>query len=158
MYNRFRTTFAAMPFGLKIIFVVTAICLGVTIGILPIVVMSATNSVPVKPQIVIAEPTPISQPTILSVEEQTKIRDAIIRVWAVDETCYDEQKQFWFIHFPATKDDESDHWYFTEQDDIQMSTLGNGTVMILNPDILSINEVWPDVTGLNCTKHTIVDQ
>lgn len=121
--------------------------------------MTTTDSVPVNPHPVIAEP--ISQPILLSVEEQTKIRDAIVRVWSTDETCYDEKKKFWFVHFPAStnedEDDELDHWYYVENDNIQITPVGNDTLMIMNPYIFVTDEVWPDVSGLNCVKHTVVN-
>lgn len=157
MYNRFRNSFEALPRSLQVMFIVSVICVAGLIGVLPIMFLSQPKSV-VHTQQVIVEPT--IQPTVVTMEDQTKIRDAIVRIWSTDEICYDEHKQFWFIHFPPNPEDENptDQWYYIEHDDIQITPLGNNTSMIMNPYALLEHEVWPDVTGLSCTKHTITNE
>lgn len=157
MYTKFRNSFMELPLTLQIAFVVSAICAGIAIGVLPIMFLTQSEPV-VHNQTVILEPT--IQPTVVTVEDQNKIRDAIVRVWSTDEVCYDEHKHFWFIHFPPNPEDEhpNDQWYYVEHDDIQITPLGNNTIMIMNPYSFLEHEVWPDVTGLSCTKHTIVSE
>lgn len=167
MYQQFTVMFLGLPiwvrfFLIPCVIMLSGLCIGVVISSL------MTSQLEVQP---IVQPTvqPVSPPItpessvqlVMSVDEQTKYRNAITRLWKMDKLCYDEKKEYWFLHIPAnmantTDDDDepSDHWFFTEHRDIEVIELSNNTIAITNPLLIFTTEVWPDVTGLNCTDVT----
>lgn len=160
MYARFYKTFNDLPMLGKVTFVITSLCFGVAIGVLPMIVLTQSHDtsstvLPEQTHAVSIPTTPIVEtPPLLSVEERQQYRAAIVRVWVIDQSCYDEQQQIWFIHFPDTNDEETaDGWFYAKHGDIDVTKLGNNTLMITNSARIFYEQVWPDITGLVCENH-----
>lgn len=126
-----------------------------------------SKNTPVIPQSIIVQQLPPLSPVIqepihimkiLSIEEQNKTHEALARSLRINESCYDEKTDIWFVYattppLPTQDDNWLEGWYFAYGNDISVLELGNDTWVILNSDELFNDQITPDITGLNCKPH-----
>jgi len=92
-------------------------------------------------------------------KKTTQLRAAIARALTIDQSCYDEAMDTWFIHSYNIETDDSpddlwsEGWYYSVGTNIEYTVLGNGTYMLTNTDPIFNDKVQPDITGLQCEIH-----
>lgn len=68
----------------------------------------------------------------------------------INQACYDEQTNTWFVYTNANSPGWSEGWYYEYDYNIDFKFLGNGTAIITNiPHIFNI-QINVNNTGLNC--------
>lgn len=94
-------------------------------------------------------------PTELSVFDQVLYHNALARSMPIDQSCYDPKTRLWFVHSIRDENDENwgKGWYYSSHDDLNVLTIGNGTLSLTNSDDVFNVKITPDVTGLNCQQH-----
>lgn len=85
------------------------------------------------------------------------IHAALHRAFRIDQSCFDSKNGLWLIHATDVPKDElswDEGWYYSTNSQLETIKLGNNTLSIINTDNVFNDEIWPDITGLNCKTYS----